>query len=69
MTATDLIMAVMQEFSTAEAKSILVIWCDESGDICIASNCSDVETIGMAEYAKSRSLLRQLKLEHLRDGN
>jgi hypothetical protein len=66
MTATDLIMAVMQEFSTAEAKQMLVVWSDELGDLCIASNCDDFETIGMAEYAKHRALVRQLKLDHLR---
>lgn len=67
MTATELIMAVMDEFSTAEAKEMLVVWSDEGGDLCIASNCSDVMTIGMSEYAKSRALVRQLKLDHLRN--
>lgn len=60
-------MAVMEEFSSAEAESMLVVWNDESGSVCIASNCDDTTTIGLAEYAKSRALVRQLKLDHLRD--
>lgn len=67
MTATELIMAVMEEFSTSEAKQMLVVWSDEGGDLCIASNCNDFETIGLAEYAKQRAVVRQLKLDHLRD--
>ena len=66
MTATELIMAVMEEFGTAEAKEMLVVWNDEAGDVLIASNCDDVTTIGLAEYAKGRSMVRQLKLDHLR---
>lgn len=57
---------VMEEFGTAEAKSMLVVWSDEGGDLCLASNCDDVATIGMAEYAKGRAMIRQLKLDHLR---
>ena len=67
MTATELMMMIMEEFSTAEAKQMLVVWSDEGGDLCIASNCNDFETIGLAEYAKSRALVRQLKLDHLRN--
>lgn len=66
MTATELIMAVMEEFATAEAESMLVVWSDEGGDVCIATNCGDVTTIGLAEYAKGRAMVRQLKLDHLR---
>lgn len=66
MTATELMMIVMEEFSTSEAKRMLIVWNDEGGDLCIASNCDDTETVGLAEYAKSRALIRQLKLDHLR---
>lgn len=60
MTATDLIMAVMEEFSTAEAKSMVVVWTDEGGEVCLASNCSDLEAIGMSEYLKARALKRMI---------
>ncbi len=66
MTATELMMIVMEEFSHSEAKEMLIVWNDEGGDIAIASNCDDTAAIGLAEYAKARSVLRQLKLEHLR---
>ena len=59
MTGTDVLIKAMEEFGNSEPTAVMVVFSSQNGDMDILSNCSQLTTIGLAEYAKDRCL-RQL---------
>lgn len=53
-TPTDTLMAAMEEFGRAEPLDCMIIWTDQSGDICWSSTTdSRVIRLGMIEMVKT----------------
>lgn len=53
-TPTDTLMAAMDEFGAAEPTGCLIIWTDETGNLCWKSTSdSFVEKLGMVEFART----------------
>lgn len=53
-TATETVMSAMEQFGEIEPKDCLIIWTDESGDICWSCTTdSQVVRLGMIEFMKT----------------
>lgn len=53
-TPTDTLMSAMEEFGCAEPLDCMIIWTDQSGDICWSSTTdSRVIRLGMIEMVKT----------------
>lgn len=53
-TPTDTLMTAMEEFGRAEPLDCMIIWTDQSGDICWSSTTdSRVTRLGMIEMVKT----------------
>jgi hypothetical protein len=51
---TETVMAAMETFGEIEPKECIIIWTDESGDICWSSTTdSQVVRLGMIELLKT----------------
>lgn len=51
-TGTDILIKCLEDFSSAEATSILVIFIDEQGQVNYRSNAGRAEAVGMLETIK-----------------
>jgi hypothetical protein len=56
MTPTELLVGVMELFSKSEPIHCVIAWTNEDENICIDSNCSASQAVGILEYAKARVL-------------
>lgn len=53
-TATQTVLSAMETFGEVEPKDCIIIWTDESGDICWACTTdSQVVRLGMIEFMKA----------------
>jgi len=53
----------MEEFSKSEPVDVMIVWTDESGDLCWSSSSSHLSTrIGMLECAKQYILEKAKEL-------
>lgn len=57
--STDILMNALEEFGKSEAKSVMVIWTDEAGDVCICSNATRTQGLGFCAYVKE-SIIREM---------
>jgi hypothetical protein len=57
MTGMETLISVMEKFGQhGEPEAILIVWTDTNGDVCIKTNCSHTQTVGMARYAEAYAL-------------
>lgn len=52
MTASDLLMDVLQEFGETEGINAVILYTTEDKKVCVRSNCGAVTALGMAEWAR-----------------
>jgi hypothetical protein len=60
---SETMMHCMEEFSKSEPVDVMIVWTDESGDLCWSSSSSHLSTrIGMLECAKQYILDKSKEL-------
>lgn len=61
MTATELLMKAMEDFSENEPRAIVVIYTSEPEIVTIKTNTTSTHVVGMAEFAKAVAMESILK--------
>lgn len=59
MTASDLLMKMLERFGESEPIDCVVIYTSENKEVLAESNCPAISVLGMAEFIKEGTL-RQL---------
>lgn len=57
--ATDVVMAVLEDFAKSEGISVVILHTNEAGDMCITSNATKSMGLGLCEYGK-QSIIRRI---------
>lgn len=52
MTGSELMIDTLTKFADAEATSVVIIWCDDNGDVQATSNTTKTHIMGMCEFTK-----------------